>query len=210
MALKIIGAGFGRTGTYSLKLALERLGFEPCHHMAEVIGNPEQVALWTEVVNGRPDFGAIFAEFGAAVDFPAAAYWREIHEAFPEAKVVLSARDPERWYESFSQTILPVVTDRSAWPDHAKPWFEMVEAVVVGKALGGRTDRDGILAAYRENVEAVRRLEKEGRALSFAASEGWAPLCGYLGAEVPAEPYPRTNAREEFFSALKAGLEAEA
>ena len=207
MTLEIIGAGFGRTGTYSLKAALERLGFGPCHHMSEVINNPDQVRLWTEVAGGRPDFNRIFAGFGSAVDFPVSAYWQDVLAATPEAKVILSDRDPEDWYGSFSQTILPLIHDKAAWPDNRRAWFEMINEVIVGKALGGRTDREGILAAYRANAEAARALEAEGRALVFSSRDGWAPLCDFLSVEVPDEPYPKTNPRAEFFAAVKSGTE---
>lgn len=207
MALEIIGAGFGRTGTYSLKAALERLGFGPCHHMSEVIGNPEQIALWTEVATGAPAFGSIFRGFRSAVDFPVSAYWQDVLAVTPGAKVILSDRDPEEWYGSFSQTILPLILDKAAWPDNRRAWFEMIDKVIVGKALGGRADREGILAAYRANAAAARTLEAEGRALVFRSRDGWKPLCDFLGVDVPDEPYPKTNARAEFFAAVKSGTE---
>ncbi len=207
MALEIIGAGFGRTGTYSLKAALERLGFGPCHHMSEVINDPEQVTLWAEVAGGRPDFERIFAGFRSAVDFPVSAYWQDVLAATPGAKVILSDRDPEDWYGSFSQTILPLILDKAAWPDTRRAWFEMIDKVIIGKAMGGRADREGILAAYRANAEAARALEAEGRALVFRSRDGWAPLCDFLGVEVPDEPYPKTNPRAEFFAAVKSGTE---
>jgi hypothetical protein len=210
MALEIIGAGFGRTGTYSLKAALERLGFGPCHHMSEVINDPEQVTLWAEVAGGRPDFERIFAGFRSAVDFPVSAYWQDVLAATPGAKVILSDRDPEDWYGSFSQTILPLILDKAAWPDNRRAWFEMIDKVIVGKALGGRTDREGILAAYRANAKAAQALEAEGRALLFRSRDGWAPLCDFLGVEVPDEPYPKTNPRAEFFAAVKSGAEVPA
>ena len=207
MTLKIIGAGFGRTGTYSLKSALERLGFGPCHHMSEVINNPDQVRLWADVAAGRPDFGRIFAGFQAAVDFPVSAYWQDVLAAFPSAKVILSHRDAEDWSGSFSQTILPLILDRAAWPEGRRAWFEMIDEVVIGKALGGRTDREGILAAYRANAEAARALEAEGHVLVFRATDGWKPLCDFLGVEMPDEPYPKTNPRAEFFAAVRSGAE---
>jgi hypothetical protein len=207
MALEIIGAGFGRTGTYSLKAALERLGFGPCHHMSEVINDPEQVTLWAEVAGGRPDFERIFAGFRSAVDFPVSAYWQDVFAVMPNAKVILSDRDPEDWYGSFSQTILPLILDKAAWPDTRRAWFEMIDKVIIGKAMGGRADREGILAAYRANAEAARALEAEGRALVFRSRDGWAPLCDFLGVAVPDEPYPKTNPRAEFFAAVKSGTE---
>lgn len=205
MALQIIGAGFGRSGTLSLKTALERLGFGPCHHMSEVVGTPVQIDLWSDVANGRPDFNAIFSGFSAAVDFPVAAYWQDVINTYPQARVILSHREAEDWYASFSQTILPLVLDKAAWPEAAKPWFEMIERIIVGKALGGRTDRDGILAAYRENERAARRLAASGRALVFQPRDGWAPLCAFLGVDVPTDPYPRSNPRADFFASVKAG-----
>jgi hypothetical protein len=207
MALEIIGAGFGRTGTYSLKAALERLGFGPCHHMSEVIDSTEQIGLWGEVAAGRPDFARIFAGFRSAVDFPVSAYWQDVLAATPGAKVILSDRDPEDWYGSFSQTILPLILDKAAWPDTRRAWFEMIDKVIIGKAMAGRTDREGILAAYRANAEAARALEAEGRALVFRSRDGWEPLCDFLGVAVPDEPYPKTNPHAEFFAAVKSGTE---
>lgn len=210
MALKIIGAGFGRTGTLSLKHALERLGFGPCHHMSEVIGNTAQTGLWSDVAAGKPDYDAIFDDYQSAVDFPTSAYWQDILAAYPGAKVVLCQRDPADWYESFSQTILPLILDKSNWPEAATPWFKMIEKVVIGKALRGKTDKDGILKAYRDNETAVRALAETGRALVFQPGDGWQPLCTFLGAEVPAEAYPKSNERKEFFSNVKSGTEATA
>ena len=208
MALKIIGAGFGRTGTYSLKAALELLGFGPCHHMSEVVGSPDQIALWRDAAAGRPDHDALFEGYAAAVDFPVAAFWQEVLAARPDARVILSQRDAEDWYASFSQTILPLLMDRASWPAPARPWFEMLEQVIIGRALGGRTDRAGILDAYRRNEAAATALAASGRALVFRAGDGWAPLCGFLGVGIPAEPYPKTNARADFFASVKAGTES--
>ncbi len=175
--------------------------------MSEVINNSDQVRLWTEVAAGRPNFEGIFAGFRYAVDFPVSAYWQDVLAASPGAKVILSDRDPEDWYGSFSQTILPLILDKAAWPENRRPWFEMIDEVIVGKALGGRTDREGILAAYRANAAAARALEAQGRALVFRSTDGWKPLCDFLGVEVPDEPYPKTNPRAEFFAAVKSGTE---
>lgn len=202
MPLQIIGAGFGRTGTQSLKQALERLGFGPCHHMSEVVENPEQTRLWTEAAQGRPDYDAIFDGYAAAVDFPAAVFWQDILAHYPSARVILSWRPAEEWYESFSNTILPLVLDESKWSQEARPWFQMVERVVVGRALGGRTDRDSILRAYESNERAARALAERGAALVFEAKQGWGPLCSFLGVDEPSEPYPRTNARADFFDTV--------
>ena len=189
MALEIIGAGFGRTGTYSLKAALEHLGFGPCHHMSEVVSDPRQIEAWCAVTEGRPDFDAIFSGFRSAVDFPVSAYWQD------------------DWYGSFSQTILPLILDKEAWPQNAAPWFEMMEKVIIGKALSGRTDRDGILKAYRANEAAARQLEAQGKTLVFNVRDGWEPLCRFLGVDLPDAPFPKTNARADFFSSVKSGTQ---
>ena len=210
MALEFIGAGFGRTGTYSLKAALEHLGFGPCHHMSKVIDDPRQVEAWSEVAAGRPDYDAIFAGFRSAVDFPVSAYWQDVLGAMPDAKVILSHRDAEDWYGSFSQTILPLILEKEAWPKNAVPWFAMIEKVIIGKALGGRTDREGILKAYRANEAAARDLEAQGKALVFSARDGWEPLCRFLGVAVPNAPFPKTKARADFFSSVKSGTKEHA
>ena len=207
MALEIIGAGFGRSGTYSLKAALERLGYGPCHHMSEVIADSRQTRLWSDVAEGRPDYDSIFSDFHSAVDFPVAAYWQEVLATRPGAKVILSHRDAEDWYGSFSQTILPLILDRAAWPEDRKPWFEMIEKIIIGKALSGRTDCNGILVAYRANEAAVRDLEAHGKALVFNVRDGWDPLCRFLDIEAPGEPFPKTNARADFFASVKSGAE---
>ncbi|MCP4383281.1 MAG: sulfotransferase family protein [Hyphomicrobiales bacterium] len=210
MALEIIGAGFGRTGTLSLKSALEQLGFGPCHHMSEVQSDPGQIRLWNDAAAGRADYDAIFSGFRSAVDFPTAAYWQDLLTVWPNARVILSVREAENWYGSFSQTILPLIADRAAWPEGAAPWLQMTERVVIGKALNGRTDREGILAAYRDNEAAARALVPSGRALVFDAREGWAPLCAFLGVAMPTEPYPRANTREGFADAVRSGTESTA
>lgn len=202
MALRIIGAGFGRTGTLSLKLALEQLGFGPCHHMKEVAPNPRQVGLWTEAAAGKPDFHAIYEGYVSTVDWPTAAFWPDVLKAFPDAKVILSTRSAESWYDSISSTILTVLSDRSKWPEPARPWLEMVHDVVVTRSLGGHLGRDGVIAAYKANEAAARAMVPAGKLLVFEAKEGWAPLCAFLGCPVPDTPYPRTNSKDEFFELM--------
>lgn len=202
MTLKIIGAGFGRTGTLSLKLALEQLGFGPCHHMKEVAPNPRQIDLWADAVAGKPDFHALFDGYVSTVDWPTAAFWPDVMKAFPNAKVILSTRSAESWYDSISSTILAVLADRTKWPEPARPWLNMVHDVVVTRSLGGRLDREGIIAAYEANEAAARAKVPSGKLLVFEAKEGWAPLCAFLDCPVPDTPYPRTNSKDEFFELM--------
>jgi hypothetical protein len=208
MTLEIIGAGFGRTGTLSLKLALEELGLGPCHHMKEVIRNDDQTRLWTDAAAGRPDFDRIFAGFKSTVDWPGVAFWRELAIAYPRAKIILSSRSAESWYASFSETILPTILDKDKWPEAKRPWFEMVEEVVVNRSLGGKTDRVGVIAAFEANEAAAKAMIDKDRLLVFEARQGWEPLCAFLNKPVPDTAFPRTNAKENFFEAVSDGLKS--
>jgi hypothetical protein len=207
MTLSVFSAGFGRTGTMSLKLAIEELGLGPCHHMDEVLKNPEeQIPLWNAAYAGRPDFDAIYRGYAAAVDWPTAAYWRELAAHYPEARVILSSRSADSWVNSISQTILAILKAPETWPEPARPWLEMVTDVVVRRSLGGSTDAEGLLAAFRAHEAAVKAAIPPDRLLVFDVREGWEPLCRFLGKPVPATPFPRTNTKEEFFRLVEEGM----
>ncbi len=194
MTLSIVGAGLGRTGTASLKVALEKLGFGKCHHMSEVFGSPEQIALWDAAAAGKPDWDAIFKGYGCAVDFPTAAFWRELAAYYPKAKVILSLREPEKWVESTQETILSPQFS----PAMAKMPFGPVVKNVVWRFFDGRIhDRAHLLAVFNRHTEEVRRAIPKDRLLVFEAKDGWAPLCDFLSVPVPAEPFPRVNSKEE-------------
>jgi hypothetical protein len=209
MTLEVISAGFGRTGTMSLKLGLEQLGFGRCHHMDEVLADIEtQLPLWNAANAGEPDFEAIYDGYGAAVDWPTAAFWRELAAAYPAAKLVLSTRTPESWCRSFSDTILSVLNAPETWPDHARPWLEMVTDVVVGRSLGGKTGPDDLLAAFNAHEAAVKAEIPPERLLVFDVRQGWEPLCRFLERPVPDSPFPRTNSKEEFFELVASAMQA--
>lgn len=204
MTLSVFSAGFGRTGTMSLKLALEQIGYGPCHHMEEVAQNGEvQIPLWNDAYAGRPDFEAIYRGYRSAVDWPTAAFWREVAEAYPEAKVILSTRSAESWCTSISETILTILSDPGSWDDHVRPWLEMVTDVVIKRSLGGRTDPEGLIEAFEAQEAAVKATIPPKRLLVFDVREGWAPLCAFLDRPVPDSPFPRTNSKEEFFELVK-------
>ncbi|KCZ97394.1 hypothetical protein HPO_15216 [Hyphomonas polymorpha PS728] len=203
MTLSVISAGFGRTGTLSLKLALEEIGFGPCHHMKEVLENgASQVPLWNAAVAGKPDFEAIYKGYKAAVDWPTAAFWRELAAAYPQAKIILSTRSAESWYDSISQTILSTLTAPDNWPPPAVEWFNMV-LKVLHRSLGPTFDKESVVAAFHAHEAAVKAEIPANRLLIHSARDGWEPLCAFLGAPVPATPYPRTNSKEEFFQLMK-------
>lgn len=207
MALEIIGTGFGRTGTASLKIALEELGFGPCHHMHEVLANPPQVAHWQAVAAGRPvDWDEVFAGYRSQVDWPGAHPWRELVAHFPRAKVIHSLRPEESWWRSFSTTIARVMVNPGALPPlppHVGAMIEAARSIIQEETFGGRaTNRDAALAAYRRREAEVRAEVPADRLLVYDVAEGWEPLCRFLGVKVPEKPFPKVNSREEFWGPL--------
>ncbi len=203
MTLAVIGAGFGRTGTLSLKQALDQLGLGPCHHMEEVLKHPQrQVGLWNAALAGTPDWAAIFQGYQSAVDWPTAAFWRELAALYPYAKVILSTRSAERWFESISGTILALLSSPEKWPPHVRPVFEMA-ARAVGRSLPGDLDRETLIAAFDAHLAAVKASIPPARLLVFDVKDGWKPLCRFLGKPLPAMPFPRTNAKEEFWTLVQ-------
>ena len=193
VTLRVVGAGLGRTGTYSLKLALERLLGGRCHHMAEVIADPEHhLALWGPLLRGKEvDWEEVFAGYVAQVDFPGAAFWRELSEAFPDAAVVLSTRPAEAWYRSAASTIFQLDGRHGSSP-FSDVWRERF----------GFSDRlddaEAMIAAYERHNAAVRSSVLPNRFLEWTVADGWAPLCDRLGLPVPDEPFPWTNTTAEF------------
>jgi len=213
--MRVIGAGFGRTGTASLKAALELLGFGPCYHMSVVIAEPHRVRQWLGVgerplPGGPADWDEVFAGFDSALDWPAASYWRELAEHYPSAKVILTVRDPERWYDSVSTTIfaralaerrLPARRRAVRWlvarrsPDFAL-YPRMARATVHDRVFGGRIDdRAHVLDVYERHIAEVKAAIPPERLLVLDVAEGWEPLCAFLGVPVPDEPFPQSNER---------------
>ncbi|MEW9837764.1 sulfotransferase family protein [Mesorhizobium marinum] len=194
MALDVIGAGMGRTGTYTLNLALEAIGFEPCHHMADVMASPEQKALWRAAGQGQlPNWDEAYAGYRAAVDWPTAHFWREVSDHFQGAKVILTVRDPEAWYKSMMQTL------RLTWDPATNDPRSFGIAVVCNAVFGGRfDDRDHAISVYEAHNAAVRAALPPERLLVYNVSEGWAPLCDFLGVAPPSDPFPRSNSTDEF------------
>lgn len=200
MTLHVIGAGFGRTGTRSLKLALERLGLEPCYHMDEVFARPEHIPLWHEAARGRPpDWGRLFGPYRSAVDWPVASFWRELADAFPRAKVVLTVRDAQSWYESAYETIYPAIRRPMSQDPIIVEHQRMAQELILENTFGGRLeDRRHAIEVYERHNEAVRASLPGDRLLVYRVREGWGPLCAFLGADIPWEEFPNTNARDEF------------
>jgi len=204
--LEVIGAGFGRTGTNSLKWALEELGFAPCHHMVEVIGNPEQTALWAAAARGEAvDWERIFEGFRAQVDWPGARYWRELAAHYPKAKVILSVRSPESWHKSVMSTIYPAIMEGCEHEDPARRQHSrMAYETIVEQVFDGRMDDpEHAMAVFQRHNETVKATIPADRLLVFEAKEGWAPLYRFLGVPEPATPYPSRNSSQAFSDLLE-------
>jgi hypothetical protein len=196
MELEVVGAGVGRTGTHSLKLALERLLSAPCHHMLEILGDPAQIPAWTDAIEGRPvDWSEMLSRYRAIVDWPGAAFWRELSEANPNALVLLSVRDPESWYRSASNTIF-MALDRM--PPEVAPWMDEVRKLLRDRFSDRLDDRTAMIDAYGRHNDAVRAEVPARRLLEWNLGDGWAPICERLGLPVPTEPFPVTNSTNEF------------
>ncbi len=193
MALALIGAGFGGTGTESMKLALEQLGPGRCHHVKEVLPDPAQLEFWRKAAMGETaDWDEIFEGFGCSIDWPAAFFWCELAAHCLEAKILLTVRSSDSWYNSFSNTILKVLQSGET-------------AVGIGpKLIGERIfgdragDRDHAIAVYERNTADVQAAFPPERLLTCYIGDGWEPLCAFLGKPAPDTPFPRTNSAEQF------------
>ena len=193
MALEIIGAGFGRTGTESMKRALEMIGFGPSYHMYEVLPHKDRYETWQGIYDGKvkPDWDALFEGYKATVDWPAAHYWRELAAHFPEAKILLTYRDAESWYASMDKTILTFMRDLDNKDGMAPRLRREVFA-------DDAHDRDHIISVYNRNVAEVQAAFGPDRLLTYQLGSGWEPLCAFLGVDVPDEPYPSGNDSASF------------
>lgn len=208
--MKVIGAGFGRTGTTSLKAALEELGFGPCYHMTEVFAHPEHAKLWQAAWRGEPvDWDGFLGGYEAAVDWPACTFYKELMQRYQDAKVLLSVRDPERWYESTQNTIyeLSMAFDRSRI---FRGIFGLISFFVFGGFAGNRSsvvndivwqgtfdgrfeDKAYAIEVFERHNEEVKRRVPPERLLVYEVKEGWGPLCKFLDVPEPEGPFPHLN-----------------
>jgi hypothetical protein len=210
--VKVIGAGFGRTGTLSLKAALETLGFGPCYHMTDLYSRPCDGRLWEAAARGEPvDWEEIFGDYRATVDWPGCAFYGDLLEAYPHAKVLLAVRDPEEWYESARSTIHAV--RRSAYSSAVAdlvwklyPAFRVTDRVIWEGTFGGRfEDKEHAISIFERHNEEVKRRVPPERLLVYEVKQGWEPLCDFLGVEVPAgKPFPRLNDADSFRGRVRA------
>ena len=206
--LRVIGAGFGRTGTLSLRQALEHLGFGPCGHMHTNFEQPERFAHWEEALRRREagegiDWRPLLEGYQAIVDWPAAYFWQELADAHPDAKVILTVRDPAGWFDSMQGTIFPFLASLEETGGPGLPAAVIVDATFDGRA----DDRAHCEGVFTRHVETVREAIPAARLLVFDVREGWEPLCAFLGVTVPDTPFPQTNNVAEFNADVqKSGL----
>lgn len=219
--MKVIGAGFGRTGTTSLKAALEKLGFDPCYHMTEVFAHPDHAAFWISAWHGEPvDWEGVIGDYEAAVDWPACTFYEELMRRYPDAKVLLSVRDPERWYESTRTTIYEL-TKLIEGSTISRWIFGLLSLLIFGGFTGRRSslakdiiwqgtfdgrfeDKDYAIEVFERHNEMVKRRVPPERLLVYEVKEGWGPLCEFLGVPEPDEPFPRLNDTAQMRRGMKA------
>ena len=202
MTIQVIGAGLGRTGTMSFKHAMDILGLGPCYHMYEVFNNPQAIEFWRRAGEGDlGDLAAFLSDYNSTCDWPSARWYREQAERWPDAKVVLTVRDPDAWFRSTQATIF---AERGGPDAHADPFAAMIKSVVFSQLGDARHDRDKAVAFFeRHNAEVKRTIPAE-RLLVYETAHGWAPLCAFLGVPVPDAPFPKTNTTEEFVARIEA------
>lgn len=197
MTLQLIGAGLGRTGTLSLKAALERIGYGPCYHMIEVLSAPQRARHWLERTRSSShDWDAIFHRYRSTVDWPAAAFWRELAMRYPDAKVVLSLRDADAWHASVMNTIYPVMTQElpERAPASLREFQAMVVELILERTFAGRlADRAHATRVFEQHNQAVIDALPASRLLVYRAGDGWQPLCRFLDVPVPSEAFPHLN-----------------
>lgn len=201
MTLSIIGAGFGRTGTTSQQRALDELGLGPCYHFDEVLKNPGHDQLWLDIVNGKPiDSDAVFGDYRATVDWPGCHYWKELLAQNPEAKVLLSTRDFESWYDSATKTIYrSMIADYSDQSRDIIKALDMSRIMILEDTFQGRfEDTEFARSIYEQHHENVIRSVDPDQLLVYQVSEGWDPLCTFFDRPIPDEPFPKANTLADY------------
>lgn len=207
MALSVIGAGFGRTGTLSLKGALEQIGFGPCYHMLEVMNIKSAPGDWYQAACGDAmDWDAVFEGYKATVDWPACNFYRELAGTYPDAKVLLTVRNPERWYESASNTIFgSIQMDHSQSPPQVQAQIKMAKKLIVENTFGGDLgDKANAIAVFNAHIDEVKQTIPADRLLVYEVAQGWEPLCAFLDVPVPDTPFPKVNTTEDFQAMIAA------
>jgi hypothetical protein len=187
MTLEIIGAGFGRTGTSSLKAALDTLGFGPCCHGTEERHFRQNMEFWDHVYNHAPiDWDSFFDGYRSTIDSPSCRFYLELSRKYPSAKVILTTRQSDVWFDSYEDTVLPIIR-----ASHGGRLYSFL--------FGNCTpNRESIIATYERHNREVQRLISPERLLVYDVLQGWEPLCRFLAVAIPDVPFPCSNSRSEF------------
>ena len=209
--MKLIGAGLPRTGTLSQKVALEMIGLGPCYHMVNVLSDLAQADLWLEALDGRAQWNRIFGGFESTVDWPGGFFYRELIEVYPDAKVLLSVRDPESWERSMRETVWAVRHGESllrlmssAQAHVFGPWatfLRMIDGTLWedrGTFASANAEPEQMIERMLEHQDEVQRTVPADRLLVWSVAEGWEPLCEFLEVPVPDAPFPRVNDTRTF------------
>ena len=199
--MRIIGAGWGRTGTTSLTAALEKLGAGPCLHMQKMWDEPAIADAFARHLDGdgdEVDWSVVLADYDATTDWPGCWIWRELAEAFPDAPVVLTVRDPGSWYDSVRATIHPATrAGADLGPPHMRALMDRLWAADFG-GWDAVLDRDAAIAAFERHIADVRTQCPPDRFVEWTVADGWEPICAALGVPVPDEAFPHKNDRAAF------------
>jgi hypothetical protein len=204
--LQVIGAGFGRTGTWSLKAALEQIGAGPCFHMVDLREHPDRAAHFLAALRGEPnDWSATFEGYNSSVDWPGCTFYKDLMATYPDAKVILSVRDPEKWYQSAEKTIYALkeaavrqqlAEDRVVAPPEV---LMMIKTLIWDTTFEDRfADKDFAIDVFNRHNEEVKQYVPADRLLVYEIQEGWEPLCELLGVDVPDAEFPHLNDAETF------------
>lgn len=199
--LEVIGAGFGRTGTHSLELALEKLGFDPCYSLLEVAKNRGHSEIWNNAIDGKQiDWNHLFNSYRSAVEWPVVTFIHEMVQNFPKAKFVLTRREPESWYESASKTIFEGLELSAHNPVAIKrERSSMNRRLILEHTFEGKYwNKEQTIAIYKRHIQHVVGTVPQERLLHFDVKDGWEPLCEFLQKPIPQEPFPWLNERNEF------------
>lgn len=213
--MKLIGAGLPRTATLTQRAALEILGLAPCYHMQNVFADLSEVERWRAALDGKVAAADILQRYPAMVDWPGSYYYRELMDAHPDAKVLLSVRDGMSWAKSMQQTIWGLLYGDTlmrhlsearmkvdpVWATYIEMMKEMWQRM---ELLDGEATTLEFMAAAMERFnERVRRSVPPERLLEWSPKDGWKPLCAFLDLPIPDEPVPHINDTRQFIGGLE-------
>jgi hypothetical protein len=218
--IKVIGAGFGRTGTMSVKHALEMLDLGPCYHMIELTNEPERLKYWEVAANGKkPDWNTLLNGYSSIMDFPGCLYYQELMAAYPEAKVILTVRDAEDWYKSARATIFKSYPDRKQLITIVKRYFSskrirqlmrlgwLIQKIIYKQTFGYQMfNKEEAIRRYEAHNQKVIETVPADKLLVYNVQEGWTPLCNFIGKEIPNVPFPKTNKPDHFHNMKNVAL----